>query len=77
MAMGTVPVCSADVDTENYAEPLKEGIHFLRAESPEDAKEKMAAVSQTSWEEMSAACKAWWQNNASIEGSFKVTIANL
>ena len=77
MAMGTVPVCSPDVDTENYAEPLKEGIHFLRAESPEDAKEKMAAISHTSWEEMSAACKAWWARNASIEGSFKVTMANL
>jgi len=77
MAMGTVPVCSADVDTENYAEPLREGIHFLRAENPEDAKEKMAAISHTSWEEMSTACKTWWQNNASIEGSFKVTMENL
>jgi len=77
MAMGTVPVCSADVDTENYAEPLKEGVHFLRATNPEDAKEKMAAVSYTSWEEMSTACKVWWERNASIEGSFKVTMANL
>lgn len=77
MAMGTVPVCSLDVDTENYVEPLKEGIHFLRAANPEEAKEKIAAVSQSTWEEMSAACRAWWQKNASIEGSFKVTMANL
>ena len=77
MAMGTVLVCSPDVDTENYAEPLQEGTHFLRAVNPIEAKEKMAAVSQTTWEEMSASCKAWWVRNASVEGSFKVTMANL
>jgi hypothetical protein len=77
MAMGTVLVCSPDVDTDNYAEPLKEGTHFLRAMNPIEAKEKMAAVSESTWETMSASCKAWWARNASVEGSFKVTMANL
>ena len=73
MAMGCVPVCAPEVDMENYANQPREGIHYIRASSPEDAKQKIAAVSEEQWAIMSAACIQWWSDNASAEGSWKLT----
>lgn len=73
MAMGCVPVCASEVDMENYANPPQEGIHYIRVTSPEDAKEKLAAVTEQQWETMSAACIQWWRANASAEGSWALT----
>jgi len=73
MAMGCVPVVSADVDMENYAEPPREGIHYLRVQTPDEAKEKVAAISEVQWQIMSSAVKQWWKTNASAEGSWGLT----
>ena len=73
MAMGCVPVVSADVDMENYAEPPREGIHYLRVQTPQEAKEKVAAISEVQWQIMSSAAKQWWKTNASAEGSWRLT----
>lgn len=73
MAMGCVPVCAADVDMDNYANPLQEGVHYIRVENPEDAKQKVEAITEEQWNRMSAACIQWWQDNCSAEGSWKLT----
>lgn len=73
MAMGCVPVCASDVDMDNYANPPQEGVQYLRVKNPEDAKEKIDALSREQWQTMSDACKAWWKANASVEGSWVQT----
>ena len=73
MAMGCVPLVAPDVDMQNYANPPKEGVQYLRVKSPEDAKEQVASMSESQWLSMSAACQEWWRDNASAEGSWKLT----
>ena len=73
MAMGCVPICASDVDMENYANPPQEGVHYLRAATPEEAKAKISAVGSEEWQKMSVACIAWWKDNCSAEGSWNLT----
>ena len=72
MAMGCVPIVSKGVDMDSYAVPPVVGVHYLRVEGPEDVAAAVAADRQV-WEAMSAACRSWWEANASVEGSFKLT----
>jgi ABC-type lipoprotein release transport system permease subunit len=58
---------------DNYANPPVHGVHYLRVETPEEATAISKTMPQERWEEMSAACKSWWETNASCEGSFKLT----
>ena len=73
MAMGCVPICAPEVDMNSYAVPPLEGVHYLRVNSPEEAREKVASVSKEAWEVMSAAGRAWWKENCSVQGSFALT----
>jgi len=75
MAMGCVLLCAPEVDTKSYANPLKEGVHFFRVESAENALDIIASVDEATWQQMSDACRTWYTDNASVEGSFKVTMA--
>jgi hypothetical protein len=58
---------------ENYANPPVEGIHYLRGQTPEELKEKMSAVNEEQWVKMSLSCQQWWKENASAEGSWRLT----
>ena len=71
MAMGCVPIVSKGVDMDSYAVPPVVGVHYLRVEGPEDV--EAITLDREAWETMSAACRAWWEANASVEGSFKLT----
>ena len=71
MAMGCVPVVAPEVDM-TYADPPEEGVHYFRVKTAAEAK-KIAETSEETWAAMSAACRAWWQRNASAEGSWKLT----
>ncbi len=73
MAMGCVPIVSEYVDMVSYANPPVEGKHYLRAGNSKEIPGLVASVSKESWEEMSAACKLWWAENASCKGSFELT----
>jgi hypothetical protein len=73
MAMGCVPVCASEVDMETYANPPQEGVHYIRVNSPDDIPGKVASIAEEKWAAMSAACIQWWQENASAEGSWKLT----
>ena len=73
MAMGCVPLVSEWVDMSSYANPPVEGTHYIRLGNSRDIPAVVASVSKESWEAMSAACRAWWAENASCKGSFELT----
>lgn len=73
MAMGCVPLVSEWVDMSSYANPPVEGKHYIRLKNSREIPAVVASVSKESWEEMSAACRAWWAENASCQGSFELT----
>lgn len=73
MAMGTIPIVATEVDMDNYYNPLVEGVHYIRARTPEDVNKKVKEISKEKWQTMSTACKAWWRENASVEGSWLLT----
>ena len=72
MAMGCVPVVAPEVDMTNYADAPVEGLHYFRAKTPEEAK-AAAAITAERWTVMSAACRDWWQRNASVDGMWELT----
>ena len=72
MAMGCVPVVSSEVDMSSYAEPPEEGLHYFRVKSPEEARIAIS-ITPDRWTVMSAACRDWWQRNASADGSWALT----
>lgn len=73
MALGTVPIVAADVDMDSYANPPIEGTHYFRCATPEAVKERLEATSEEERLKMSEACRAWWRENASAEGSWLLT----
>ena len=73
MAMGCVPLVSEWVDMSSYANPPVEGKHYIRLKNSREIPAVVASVSKESWEEMSAACRTWWLENASCQGSFELT----
>jgi hypothetical protein len=72
MAMGCVPIVAPEVDMSSYAEPPEEGLHYFRVKSPEEAR-VATSVTPDRWIVMSAACRDWWQRNASADGSWALT----
>ena len=72
MATGCVPLITPDVDIKSYANPPKEGIHYLRVETPADIS-RVTKLTPEAWATMSNACRVWWRKNASVEGSWELT----
>jgi len=77
LAMGTVPLVTPGVDCTGYAEPLINGVHVICVADADDAKVKMAAVTEEAWTAMSKAGYEWWKRNASAEGSWQITSKHL
>ena len=73
LAMGTVPLVTPGVDYSGYAEPLIDGVHVICVSNAEDARVKMADISESMWIAMSKAGYEWWKRNASAEGSWQRT----
>lgn len=76
-ACGVVPIVTPGVDMSGYLVPPVEGIHYLRATSPEDVKKVISGVSAEKWALMSAAGRNWWRTYASVEGFFRLTWARI
>jgi len=70
LGLGTVPVCTKDVDMNGYYEPLIEGVHYIRIRNPKDWVEPADDV----WTRMSKAGREWWDRNASCAGSWTRTL---
>jgi hypothetical protein len=75
MAFGTVPVVAPDVDMDLYANPPKEGVHYLRLKTfdPEEATKLIESITEEEWNRMSSSARVWWRQNASAEGLFQLT----
>jgi hypothetical protein len=72
MGMGTVPVFTQGVSVD-YHEPLVENEHFLYAETPQEALEKINTLTDKDWENLSNNCIEWFERNCSVEGSYNIT----
>jgi hypothetical protein len=72
IGMGTVPVFAPEVDN-TYHEPLIEGVHFIRIQSPDQFKPVISSITQEQWQKMHDAGQDWYARNASVEGSFNLT----
>ncbi len=73
MALGTVPIITPGVDMEAYAVPLQEGVHYLRAATPEEAKRLATEASEEAWRTMSAACRKYYEDNLAPEAAWHLT----
>lgn len=73
MGLGVVPIAVPEVDFTHYLVPPQEGVHYFRATTPAEVRRIVAETTETTWETMSAACHAWWRQNASAEGLFRLT----
>jgi hypothetical protein len=73
LALGVIPLITDDVSL-NYYDPLIEGLHYFKINSPEDVPTIIKNCSKEQWEVMSKACRDWYWRNASIKGSFETTM---
>jgi hypothetical protein len=73
MAMGCVPIVSEEVDMSHYSVPPMLGVHYFRVKSPEEAAHIVRSMGELRWSMMSTACRNWWANYASVDGSWELT----
>lgn len=73
LANGTIPIVTKNVDT-TYYNALKEGVHYFKAESPNQVPEIVKNCSKDRWLEMSHNGKEWYKKNCSITGSYETTL---
>lgn len=76
-ALGVVPIAVPEVDFTHYLVPPQEGVHYLKATTPEEVRRIVAETTAEKWEAMSVAGQTWWRENASAEGLFRLTWARI
>jgi hypothetical protein len=76
-ACGVVPIVTPGVDMKGYLVPPKEGIHYLRVETPEQIPKLLASISAEKWTLMSHAGRNWWRTFASAEGLYRLTFSRI
>jgi hypothetical protein len=72
LGLGVVPIVTSRVCTAFY-DPLIEGMHFLRAETPKKLQELLETHTQPKWEYMSHHGRLWYERNCSRKGSYETT----
>lgn len=77
MAFGTIPIVTGEVCVESYMEPLKENVHYLIANSPNELKEKINNNSKEQWEIMSRECYEWYQRNIDSKQAWNTIISHI
>lgn len=73
MCMGTVPIITPLVDL-TYYNTLEENKHYISVEHPSQIKDKINNISKDQWTNMSNNVIKWYEENASIKGSFNTTM---
>ena len=74
---GVIPIVTPGCDMTEFLNPPKEGVHYFRANTPEEVQKIIATVSRSTWERMSLAGISWWKSNASAEGLFRLTATRI
>jgi hypothetical protein len=77
IGLGTVPIITPHVNVTSYIDPLIEGKHFVRINSPNEYKNKISQISQEEWERMSRNCREWYMKNVHSSNFWKNTIEYL
>lgn len=72
MALGVVPIFTWK-SFNDYAHPLKEGVHYLYAPNPREVKDKIKKCNKEEWEKMSRNCVEWYNSYISPLSAFKTT----
>jgi hypothetical protein len=72
LGLGVVPIVTEGVCT-TYHDPLIEGMHYLRASTPEDAQRAIRACNKSQWQYISYCGREWYERNCSRLGSFETT----
>jgi len=77
LACGCVPILTPGISADTFLAPLKEGLHFLRAKTPDDVRRIVKETSADEWTMLSKNGRAWWSTYASAEGLFRLTWARI
>ena len=72
LGVGTVPIYTEGCSLDFY-NSMKEGVHYLFAKNPVEAKEIISNISESEWKELSDNGIDWYNENCSRQGSFKTT----
>jgi hypothetical protein len=70
--LGVVPVITERVCTA-YHDPLIEGLHYLKANTPLEAQQAIKGCSEAKWQYLSHHGREWYERNCSRLGSFETT----
>ena len=74
MAFGTVPIITPEVSINDYINPPIENKHYIKANNPKEAKEKITSISDETWEEMSNNCRKWYYDNIHTDNFLFTTL---
>lgn len=72
LGSGTVPIMTPGCGLEYYDE-LREGTHYLKADTPDDVLRLVDSVMETEWNFLSENGRSWYNRNCSRKGSFETT----
>jgi len=74
MGMGVIPVLTDETTMDLYYNPPQKNIHYIYARDTDDFNNQIQNLSDKKIKEMKEACISWFEENCSIEGSFKTTM---
>lgn len=77
MAVGTVPIVTDRVTVESYMEPLVEHLHYIRANTPDELRNKIAACTVADWNRMSVAGHEWYMRNVHSTSAWNSMISHI
>ena len=77
MAFGTVLIVTPEVSVSSFLEPLIEGTHYIYVTSPNEIKEKLEAITEEKWNQMSKSCYEWYQRNVHSKNCWKNMISKI
>lgn len=72
LGSGTVPIITPGCGLD-YHDELKEGVHYLKADTTDDVKRLTESVTKEEWNYLSHNGIMWYNRNCSREGSFNTT----
>jgi len=72
LGLGVVPIVTEGVCT-TYHDPLIEGMHYLRANTPEAVQQAIRDCNKSRWQYISYHGREWYERNCSRLGSFETT----
>ena len=77
MGVGTIPIITPGCDITSYTNPPKEGVHYLRVSDPSKIPDIIKNITPKNIEIMRENCIQWWEENCSLEGSFRTTLRQI